>query len=205
MRRELRERPQYPESLDRETWLEAFLVNSALGPYEGPGSLVVGSDEAVDVGDQLADTGERGSTEGVDGQNREPYLDLVQLRGMRRRIVEVDIRMPLQPHVPLRLVGGEVVQDHLNFLALMVGYDAIHEVEELDPATALVVLAGNLAGANAERCQQGGGPVPSIVVRLAGQRFQRLAFLRCEGDLCRRGNRSHSPSNHDSWSSDSGC
>ena len=73
--------------------------------------------------------------------------------------MEVDVRVPRQPHVPLRLVGREVVQDHVKFLARMLRHHSVHEVEELDPPAALIVLASDLAADDIEGSEQGRGPV----------------------------------------------
>ena len=43
---------EYPESLDRETWLHPLLINDALGPDKGAGLFVVVGDEAIDMGDE---------------------------------------------------------------------------------------------------------------------------------------------------------
>ena len=74
---------------------------------------------------------------------------------MGRGIVEVDIRVPLQPHVSLRLVSGQVVQDYVDFLARMLCHNGVHKVEELGSPAAPVVLAGDLPGSDMHRGEQG--------------------------------------------------
>jgi len=82
----------------------------------------------------------------------------------------VDMGHPRQPHVPLRLVGGEVVQDHMDFLAVVLHPHLVHEGEELDPPAALVVLADDSSGSDIKGREQGRGAVALIVVRLADHR-----------------------------------
>ncbi len=53
-------------------------MDSAFGPDERAGVLVVGADEAFDVGHQFSDTAERGSVQRLARQDREPDFDLVQ-------------------------------------------------------------------------------------------------------------------------------
>jgi len=43
--------------------------------------------------------------------------------------------MTLQPEVTLRLVGREVVEDHVDLPVRIVGHDLVHEVEEFDATT----------------------------------------------------------------------
>ena len=57
-----------------------------------------------------------------------------------RGVVEVDIRVPLQPQISLRLVSGKVVQDHVDFLIRMLRHNGVHKVEELSAPAALIVL-----------------------------------------------------------------
>ena len=145
-------------------------MDHALGPDEGAGSFVVAIDEAGDVVDQFSDTAEGCALEGCSGQDGEPDLDLVQPGGVGWGIMEVDVGVPRQPDVPFRLVGREVVEDHVDFLAGMLSYYPVHEVEELDPPAALVVPADHLAAGDIEGREQGCGPVPLVVVRLADHR-----------------------------------
>ena len=82
-------------------------MDETLGPDEGVSVVVATGGESVDMGHKFADAAERGALERLASQYREPDLDLVQPRAACRGVVEVDIRVPPQLHVPLRLVGGE--------------------------------------------------------------------------------------------------
>src|ERR1700722_12572639 len=89
---------------------------------------------------------------------------------MGRRIMEMHVRVPRQPQVPLRLVGRQIVENDMDFLALILLDDAVHEIAELHPAAAFVVPSSDLTGADVERGEQGRGAVSLVVVRLAGHR-----------------------------------
>jgi hypothetical protein len=53
---------------------------------------------------------------------------------------------------PLR---GNAIEDDVDLFALILLDDPVHEVAELQPATAFVMLADDLAGADVERGEQG--------------------------------------------------
>ena len=62
---------------------------------------------------------------------------------MRRGLVGMDIRVPRQPRVFARFMGGRIIDDHVYVFSLMLLHDAVHEVQKL-PSAAFVVLSGNL-------------------------------------------------------------
>ena len=126
-------------------------MDDTLGPDERMGIVVVVGDEALDMGDQFRHAAERRALEGFPGQDREPDFDLVQPRRVRRCVMELHVRVPRQPHVPLWLVGGQVVQDHVDFHALVLLHDAVHEVEEFKAAPASVMLSDHLTAPDVER------------------------------------------------------
>ena len=55
---------------------------------------------------------------------------------------------------------------HVDFLSLILLHDAVHEVEEFQPASAFIMTARELAGADIQSGEQGRGPVPLIIMRL---------------------------------------
>ena len=61
-----------------------------------------------------------------------------------------------QPEITLGLMGGEIVEDHMDLPIGMVGDDPVHEGEELDPPAALGMAADDFA----ERGEEGRGAVP---------------------------------------------
>jgi len=75
------------------------------------------------------------------GQNREPDFDLVEPGRMRRRVMETHVLVPLQPHVAFGFVGGEIVEDDMDFSRRMSSDDMVHEVQELDAPSPFVVFA----------------------------------------------------------------
>jgi hypothetical protein len=73
--------------------------------------------------------------------------------------MEMDLLVPRQPAVILGLVSIEIVQDHMDLAASMIGNQAVHQIEELDTPAALIMAGLDQASGNIERGEQGGGPV----------------------------------------------
>src|SRR6266849_3591853 len=119
-----------------EMGFEALLMHLGFGPGEGCGGVVVGRDEGIDVGLELGDGVERCAGKRFASQDGEPDLDLIEPGGPRRGEVEVDVAVALEPSVMLGLVGAEVVEDDMDLVARVLREEAIHEVEELDTASA---------------------------------------------------------------------
>ena len=64
------------------------------------------------------------AVERLRGQDREPDFDLAEPGGVGRRVVEMNVLVAGEPHVAVRLVGGEIVEDHVDFTLRIVGDDA---------------------------------------------------------------------------------
>ena len=77
--------------------------------------------------------------------------------------------MALEPLVPLRFVGAEVVGNDMDLAARVLREEAVHEVEELDTAPAAVMAAAHLAGGDVEGGEQRGRAMPFAIVALTGQ------------------------------------
>jgi hypothetical protein len=73
-----------------ETCFEAFLVDLGFCPNERRGGFVVVGDEGVDVLDEFWNARERLPVERFSGEDREPDFDLIEPRGVRRRVVKMD-------------------------------------------------------------------------------------------------------------------
>ena len=84
-------------------------MDFGFGPDEGPGALIVGLDEGIDVLPELGDGGEGRAAQGFPGEDGEPDFDLVEPGGSRRGEVEMHIGMRREPSFVL-LVGVEVVK-----------------------------------------------------------------------------------------------
>src|ERR1700735_5723979 len=89
--------------------------------------------------------------------------------GTTRRIVQPPI-FYIKFHWWRMLHKVEIVENDMDFLALILLDDAVHEIAELHPAAAFVVPSRDLTGADVERGEQGRGAVSLVVVRLAGHR-----------------------------------
>ena len=77
-------------------------------------------------------------------EDRKPALDLVKPGGVGRREVEVNVLVPDKPPVALWFVGFEIVEDDMDLASGMRGDDAVHEIEEFDATSALVMAGGDL-------------------------------------------------------------
>src|SRR5262245_3412674 len=78
--------------------------------------------------------------------------------------MEMDLRMGFDPAVSLGFVGIEVVQDDMNLPVWMVGDDSVHEIQELAPATTLIVARLHLARHNIQGGKQRGSAVTFVAV-----------------------------------------
>jgi len=74
----------------------------------------------------------------------------------------------LEPAIAL-LMGVEIIEDDVQLAVREGGNHAVHEAEELDTAPPLGMLGNNPAAGDFERCKQGRGTVPLVIVALAGQ------------------------------------
>ena len=63
----------------------------------------------------------------------------------------------------------EIIEDDVQLAIREGGNHAVHEAKELDTAPPLGMLGNNPAAGDFERCKQGRGAVPLVIVALAGQ------------------------------------
>ena len=142
-----------------------------LGPLEGVSGLIIGLDKGVDLIAQLAWRGEARAGQGFGGENGEPYLHLIEPGGMGRRKMEMDVLVPRQPAVVFGLVGIEIVQNHMDLPAGMIGNQAVHEIQELDATAALIMAGLDQASGNIEGGEQGRGAVTFVCMAEPCHRF----------------------------------
>src|SRR3990172_5380808 len=115
--------------------------------------------------------GEASSAKGPPREDAEPYLDLVQPRGMGGRVVEVDVLVACQPPIVLGLVGVEVVEDHMDLAVAAVGNHLVHELKELATSPALEVPGPHLAGGHLQGGEECGRAVAFVVMAVASERL----------------------------------
>src|SRR5438874_2596317 len=82
-----------------DTGFEALLMDFGFGPDERFGIFIVFGNEGIDVLAKFGNGGEGCILEGFSSQDREPDFDLVEPGGVRRREVEVDVGMTLEPTI----------------------------------------------------------------------------------------------------------
>src|SRR5512137_2451832 len=144
-------------------------MDFASGPDERPCRFIVACDERLDMGYKFGNALERGAVQRLAREDREPDFDLVEPRGVRRREVEMHVFVALEPHVAPGLVGGEIIQNDMDFLVRIGGDDLVHEVKELDATAALVMFADDLATLEIERREKRRRSMPFVIVRLTHQ------------------------------------
>ena len=67
--------------------------------------------------------------------------------------MQMDLRMPLQPAVPLGLVGIQVVEDDVHLTIRVSRHDLIHKIQKLAPSAAGIMTGLNLACDYVQRCE----------------------------------------------------
>jgi hypothetical protein len=82
-----------------------------------------------------------------------------------RRVVEMHVLVAREPQVAFGLVGGETVEDEVDFALRTGGDDWIHEVEEFGATTSLVGAADDFAASEVERGEQRRRAVALVIVR----------------------------------------
>ena len=125
-----------------------------LGPLEGVSVLIVGRNEGVDLLSYLARGGEAGAGQGMTGEDGKPD----------RGEVKMDILVARQPAIVFGLMGVQVVQDDMHFPAGMLGDDAVHEVQKLDPPAAPVMSGFDQTGGDLQGREQGGRAMAFVLV-----------------------------------------
>ena len=109
-------------------------MDYTLGPLEGYRMLITRISEPVNGLAYLAGVGGAQVAQNSSGQNAEPHLHLVQPGGMGRCVMEMDQGVAGRPTVVLGLMGAQVVQYDMQLRIGMLGYHAVHEVQELADA-----------------------------------------------------------------------
>ncbi len=74
--------------------------------------------------------------------------------------MKVHVLVAGQPSVAFGLMGVEIVHDDMNLAAGVLGDDAVHEVEELGAAAALVMIALHQPRGHLQSRKQSGRAVP---------------------------------------------
>ena len=144
-------------------------MDLGFGPDERFGIFIVFGNEGIDVLAKFGNGREGCILEGFSSQDREPDFDLVEPGGVRRREVEVDVGMTLDPTIGFRLVSIEVIEDDVKSGVRVVGDNIVHKVEKLDAASALLVGDRDLAGRHFEGGEECGSAVSLVIMAVAGQ------------------------------------
>ena len=136
-------------------------VIGGFGPDEGFGGTVGLGDEAVDRGLKVDDGFEHSALQPLSRQLGQEAFDRVGPGARGRGEVEGEAAMPPEPGFHLGVVvGGVVVEDHVNRLAFRdLGLDGIEKADEFLMPVTLHAAADDLAFEDVEGGEQGCGAV----------------------------------------------
>ena len=128
--------------------------------------------EAVDGGREIGDAFEEAAFEPPSCQLGEEALNGVEPGGGGRGEVEMKALVSPEPGAELgMLVCGVIVEDQMHrALGRGFGIDLVEEADELLMPVAAHALADDLAVEHVERGEQGGCPVPLIIMVIGAQR-----------------------------------
>ena len=133
-------------------------------PLHDLGGLVIVPDIAQQFLAEILDRGKDPAGDDLALDLREPELDLVEPRGVRRREMQVHRRVGLQKlGDPSGLVGREVISDHVNLLTGgLIGHKVCQKGDELFRGMPVRCLAQHFSGLGIECGVQRERAVPVI-------------------------------------------
>ncbi len=136
----------------------------SFSPLERSSVLVVGGNKFVNGLAYLVGRSETCSVDHLAGKDAEPYLHLVEPRGMRRGIVKMDVRVAGQPAVMFGLMGVKVIQHDMYFFVQTGSHHFIHEVKELTSPAAGIVAGAHHTGSYIQSSKQGSDAMALILM-----------------------------------------
>ena len=93
----------------------------------------------------------------------------------------MDVGMSFQPPILFGFVSIKIIQHDMNFPALVVRHDAIHEIQKLTTAAPLVMTSLDLAGHDVESRKQRSRPVAFVAM---AETIHGLAIWQPKKALC---------------------
>lgn len=140
-------------------------VGGAIGPFKGSRAFVVTLDVTRNLAGEVSFRSEDAPGDQVALDFGEPDFDLIEPRRISRGIMKLDVRVDREELIDsLRLVGGKVVDDHVDFLATGLGGDHVRQKgHELGTGVARGRFAQNLPAGNFQRCVKRESPVAEIL------------------------------------------
>ncbi len=143
-------------------------MHDCLPPLKWGGLLVMNGDKLIDRLPDLLRRGKAGAPQRLSAQDTEPAFDLVQPGGIGRGVMKTYLRMSSQPAVLFRLVGIQIVEDHVNLTVRMQRHDFIHEIQELAPTPPRVVPRFYFSRQHVQGGKQRRRSVPGLVFNRFG-------------------------------------
>ena len=96
-------------------------------------------------------------------------------------VMEMDIRVTGQPTIVLGLVDVQVVQNDMQLLGGTICHDAVHEAQELPPASSVVMSGVHQSRRHLQGGKQGGCAVTFIFMTETHARTHRWAAAAIPG------------------------
>ena len=149
--------------------LESTWMDDRLRPLEGDRIGVAPRCEAVDGLAHLARVGGAQAAQHGTREDAEPDFNLVEPRGMSRRVVKVDLWVTGEPEIMFGLVRIEVVEDDVKLRFRVTGDQSVHEVEKLDSPASLVMDDVSDAGVDFKRREQRSCAMSLVLEALTSQ------------------------------------
>ena len=119
-----------------------------------------------DCCDQVFDTPETTSANGLLGDESKPTFDLIEPGGVGRSVVDFEARSLRQPETyPGMFVGGVVVDNQMNVKTFRHSViDPLEKLKKLLVTMTCLALRQDSAGGDIEGGKQGGGAVANVVM-----------------------------------------
>jgi len=144
---------------------DSLQVFGAFGPSEWITGLVVAGQEAVEQFLEILLGMLDAVRQTLLAEDAEETFDQVHPRGMRGRVVKVDLRMANQPS-PSRLVfvDVQVVHDHMEFPVGVGSHDVVHKAEKVYRSAPVTNMSDHFAGGNLQGGDHGLGSMPDVLI-----------------------------------------
>ena len=144
---------------------DSLQVCGAFGPSEWTTGLVVAGQEAVEPFLEVLLGMLHAVRQTPLAEDAEEIFDQIHPRGMRGRVMKVDLRMANQPS-PSRLVfvDVQVVHDHMEFPVGVGSHELVHKAEKVYRGAPVTDMSDHFAGGNLQGGDHGLGSMPDVLM-----------------------------------------
>src|SRR5712692_2326406 len=164
----------------RRKWHTNALLRVGVGPVKRLGVAVVQSDVIHNLVGQIRHGVKNAAADAVPGDQAQPDFHLIQ-PGVGRREMELNLGVPGRPSFHCRgLMSREVVEDHMDGLASMLGHGFLQKLEEGFAGVARRAATEDFPAMHLQGSKQRDGSVSHILDRVSfrAPRSERQGGLR---------------------------